>query len=171
MEQNEEEAKWLLNILRREKITSLLEVGSRNGFFFKEMALCCPPGSKVCSIDIIRPPQFEANLKELQEKGYAAEQYIGDSKSEGAVNWARSKGQFDFVFIDGDHETEAVRADWNNYGPMGKLVGFHDIVGQAEGVQYIWAEIKDNYKAYQQITCGKSWMGIGLVYPADKRGG
>ena len=33
---------------------------------------------------------------------------------------------FDLVIIDGDHAYDSVQADWGHYGPMGKIVMFHD---------------------------------------------
>ena len=66
---------------------------------------------------------------------------------------------YNIVFIDADHSYEAAPADWLNYGPLGKIVGFHDIIGEV-GVRQLWAELK---AAYQTEEFAQSHMGIGVV--------
>lgn len=52
-----------------------------------------------------------------------------DSQDAATVELADSSGPFDFVFIDGDHTYNGVRADWLAYSPLvrpGGTVAFHD---------------------------------------------
>lgn len=61
---------------------------------------------------------------------------------------------FDIVFIDGDHTTPGVNADWDLYSPLAAMVAIHDIVpwdptpddiaaGYGErGVQELWRRIQ-----------------------------
>ena len=63
----------------------------------------------------------------------------------------RQHGPYDLVFIDGDHSPAGVRADWQNYGPMARLVAFHDIDAEHGkltparladyGVHQLWTEL------------------------------
>ena len=58
-----------------------------------------------------------------------------------------------------------MKADWTNYGPMGKTIGFHDIAGPVEGCVKFWAELKAaqmfNTEEFVEPNSG---MGIGIVY-------
>jgi hypothetical protein len=70
-------------------------------------------------------------------------------------------GQYDLVFIDGGHSYEVVKKDWLNYGPMGKVVMFHDThnqSGKCLGVKQLFEEIEDKVKIE---IIGK--YGIGIV--------
>jgi hypothetical protein len=72
---------------------------------------------------------------------------------------------FDFGFIDGDHSYEGVKADWENYGPMCKIVGFHDIAGQVAGCVRFWNELKASVKyRIEEFLAPETHMGIGIVY-------
>lgn len=90
--------------------------------------------------------------------------------------------RFDFLFIDGDHEYEGVRADFEAYYDMvrpGGLIAFHDIVpdefartGQRNpnsmcyggGVHRLWSELREQYPHREFV---ESWdqygFGIGVL--------
>lgn len=90
--------------------------------------------------------------------------------------------QFDFLFIDGDHEYDGVRADFEAYYDMvrpGGLIAFHDIVpdelartGQRTanslcyggGVYRLWKELREQYPHREFV---ESWdqngFGIGVL--------
>jgi len=60
----------------------------------------------------------------------------GDSTSQEIIDKVKAYGPFDFIFIDGDHTFEGVKADWENYKDMvrpGGAVGFHDTSRVGEG--------------------------------------
>lgn len=53
----------------------------------------------------------------------------GDSQAPSTLERAAPFGPFDFLFIDGDHSYQGVRADWLTWSPLvrpGGLVAFHD---------------------------------------------
>jgi hypothetical protein len=52
-----------------------------------------------------------------------------------------------------------VRQDWNDYGPLAKVVAFHDIA--SDTIKDFWAELKREYRTEERID---SFMGIGIVY-------
>jgi predicted O-methyltransferase YrrM len=81
----------------------------------------------------------------------------------------------DFLFIDGDHQYEGVRKDYNLYSRLvrpGGLIAFHDIVpGDEElvgGVPRFWEEMKQSHKTSELV---ESWnqraYGIGVVRVDD----
>lgn len=80
--------------------------------------------------------------------------------------------QLDFLFIDGDHSYEGVKADFENYSPLvkpGGLIAFHDIVDNDKdksfGTQIFWCELKEKYSHQEFIRpeANKTGCGIGLI--------
>ena len=70
---------------------------------------------------------LEQCVDELMQLGYDAYFIFGDSTDPATIEQAKFLGPYDAVFIDGNHSPKYVMADWNNYGPMARIVGFHDI--------------------------------------------
>jgi predicted O-methyltransferase YrrM len=158
---------------------SILEIGSRYGYTLVNLAHVMEGKGRIVSIDFPGAGPWgnsdsEAYLRDnvnlLRSEGYNAHLYICDSRDQMVVNGIRFLAPFDFVFIDGDHTYEGVKADWENYGPLGKCVAFHDIVQpkpgerQELGVWRLWAEIRKDHVTQEFIAPG-SKMGIGLVGP------
>jgi hypothetical protein len=57
----------------------------------------------------------------------------------------------DIVFIDADHETEAVRQDFDLWYPAAKIaVGFHDIL--MHSVSAFWEEVSKKYPSIQMMA-------------------
>ncbi len=72
--------------------------------------------------------------------------------------------EVDFLFIDGDHRYEGVKADYDNFRPLvrpGGIVAFHDIYD--EGPSRFWNELEkcSNSARFHQKSGG---IGIGVVY-------
>ena len=179
--QNKEELEFLLKHV--EGKTSILEIGSSFGGTLKRMASVMPRGSRIVSVDMDcdSTPKFLNPLDSLKDtckkiswKGGNVELFIGDSHDPKIIEAVSNYGPFDFIFIDGDHSYEGVKADWENYGHMGKVVGFHDVgadveAGEIYGVEgciRFWHELKaeGKYKYAECLGAEKPKFGIGIIY-------
>lgn len=170
-QQDPEEMDWLLRMVTGAK--SILEIGSCFGHSLRLLASAAAPGARICSIDLghgthaLKGEDTGAHLlrrvASLREQGFDAEVLLSDSSHPMAHLWAQWKGPFDFVFIDGDHSYAGSAGDWEMYGKLGKVVGFHDIAYEGHEVRQLWAEIKSSgeYRTDEKIC---SRMGIGIVY-------
>jgi predicted O-methyltransferase YrrM len=166
------ELEYLLALAQ--KASSVLEIGSRYGDTLYLMAQRMKPG-RLVSVDLpgIQPwgypdseQQLRANIEKIRELGHEAELFIGDSSDPDILSAVSALGPFDLVFIDGDHRYEGVKADWENYGRLGKVVVFHDIVRHPDGarnapqVWRLWQELEGNKS---QFIGPDSLMGLGVV--------
>ena len=99
---------------------------------------------------------------------------------------------FDLVFIDGDHSTPAVNADWDLYSPLVDMVAIHDIAhwdptpeeiaqGYGErGVEELWRRIRATHTTVEYLDpAPQEWPdgrsidhregGIGVVFMERQR--
>lgn len=157
------------------KATSILEIGSRYGDTLIQLAHAMPVKGFVVAVDLpgIQPwgyPDSEFSLREnmtkLEEEGYVTKLLFGDSTHPQTIKAVKSLGYFDLVFIDGDHRYEGVKSDWEHYGPLGRVVVFHDIIRHPDGarnapqVWKLWREIEGNK---EEFIGESSLMGLGIV--------
>lgn len=177
--QNIPELNIFVWLLQRENVKSYLEIGSKFGGSLWAVANGLPVGSRVVSVDLPHGDgsfkESESPLKEciqaLRDRGYDAHLFLGDSADQTIVSGVRTLAPFDAVFIDGNHYETHIRKDWKNYGPMGRLVAFHDINWKKSHlsgkkvieVPKVWEELKRDYK-YQEIKCCKANNGIGVLW-------
>lgn len=122
-------------------------------------------------------------LRRLGRRDQRVECVRGDSHDPAirARVWAALGGAADFLFIDGDHSSAGVAADWRDYAPLvrpGGLVAFHDIVpdhrarygrettADSGGVPEFWAALKARYGAAASELVedpGQDGCGIGII--------
>ena len=98
---------------------------------------------------------------------------LADSHDPYTVSIVHNFAPFDFMFIDGDHSYEGVRADWINYRHMirkGGIMAFHDILpdpsDQGIEVWRLWQEIAGTgkYETRELLSYeGQQVKGIGVI--------
>ena len=191
--QHESEISEMLNtILAEDEIKNAIEIGNFEGATTYLWAqLVVPHGGKVYCIDVQFGPGNKATLgweNRLQpiyrQKGVFGEAVVeieGISQSrEIKDDLAGLLGgrEVDFLFIDGDHDYEPAKADFEDYSPFVRdrgWIAFHDIRNEAWGVSELWKELKKQYESWEfyiheqpeeiRKTCREMSFinGIGLI--------
>jgi cephalosporin hydroxylase len=182
--QTEREHDAFIAILQHENCRSYLEIGSMWGQSLWKVAHALPNGSRVVSVDsmVDRPtaePSLYACINALRRIGYDAHFINGDSTAPDTIARVKALGPFDALFIDGNHSFDYVKADWENYGPMARIVGFHDInwkdtwksakgnhpTAAQMGAERVWNEIKDGYRHEEfRWHPTNNYHGIGVLW-------
>jgi predicted O-methyltransferase YrrM len=169
IQQIREEWEWLIETSKLLPNSNILEIGSFEGgtsYYLSNFA------NNMISIDNHEPCLFDYSsfLKHCNYKYVGADSHHVDQvKLFSSYDW-------DFVFIDGDHSYEGVKADFYNILPnlkRGCAVAFHDIVvsqfhhNHGCYVGEFWNELKENLPFSDSIThelsTTDSWAGIGLI--------
>ena len=161
---------------------SALEIGTWSGGTLFMTCRVAVSGATIISVDLpggsfgrgyVWPRKFVYRrfakktqaLHLLREDSHAA-------KTCDRVRFLLQGRRLDFLFIDGDHTYDGVRADFEMYVPLvrrGGIVAFHDIVKhppQAEcEVDRFWNEIKQQYRHIEIIKDPlQGWAGIGILH-------
>lgn len=172
------------------KPSRFLEVGSHTGGSLYMYAAACEfPATIICIDKPFAPAPRTKQLKfiigKLREEGHEVTHFSGDSMNPDFIGAAHDLMPVaDFVHIDGCHDYEYARADWDNYGVLaraGGLVALHDLEmrrreGEVQpGVGTLYTELMDKGYAYtgtrhvQYKNLGKVKVaGIGLIHVAER---
>lgn len=157
----------------------VLEIGTQEGGTLYHWLRNAPKGAKVMNIDIFQNmPNGEKLLAMWQNWAGSEELYthIGKSQEPEALEKVKQfLGEIDFLFIDGDHSYEGVKADFLTYGPLvrkGGVIAFHDLITPKHGRQNhiqicrLWDEIKEAGYVTRELYSmqDQDWGGIGVVY-------
>lgn len=176
-QQNDQELAQFIAILQRENVRSYLEIGSKVGGSLWKVANALPLGSKIVAVDLpwgdkTTLPHLEACISAINDTGREATLFIGDSTSERLIDGVRKCGPFDACLIDANHTLPYVTKDWENYGPMCRIIAFHDISFYREhvvpgrlpiDVPVFWNSIKNNYR-HEEIRLEQTDNGIGVLW-------
>ncbi|MFS2047563.1 hypothetical protein ACEN9J_03145 [Variovorax sp. Varisp41] len=179
--QDEFELRSFIALLLEHGVTRYGEIGSREGDTFHEVMSSLPAGAVGVACDLpgglwgksTTGRKLQAAVSDLGRLGYEASTLLGDSTDADVIRSVAALGPFDAILIDGDHTYAGVKADWENYRGLARLIAFHDIAGegQAEKVQgrpvevhRLWNEIKSQgYRTVEFVSPG-SRMGIGCCF-------
>jgi cephalosporin hydroxylase len=164
-----------IELVKRENINSYLEIGSRWGGSFWRVMTALPLGSRGVSVDLQPNNDLNQCMITLIQMGYVVRFIPGDSTNSKVVAAAQQGAPYDLCLIDGNHTAPYVRSDWKNYGPMAKIVAFHDINYSRPylsptakwpiDVPKLWKEIKDKYRHEEIKLCHtRRDNGFGILW-------
>lgn len=182
--QDRREWKKFLALLDTAEIRSYLEIGSMyGGSLWSVGTSVMAQGGRLVSVDLAvdtpaARPSLEQCVAHLSRMGFDARLIDGDSSDPATIEQAKALAPFDCIFIDGAHTLEAVTADWQNYGPMGKIIAFHDIswndtwksavpgrVSKPMGVPTLWQSLKPQYQHKEiRLRQPSNYYGIGVLW-------
>lgn len=182
MAQDETEIAEFSALLAAEGVTSYLEIGSKFGGSLWRVAKALPVGSRIVAVDMPGGTKawndsrrsLKACIHRLIAEGYDARIIWGDSTDPKIIEQVQAHAPFDACLIDANHTLPYVTKDFANYGPMAKIVAFHDLAWHREpgwqgcriDVPEFWASIKDDYARTEEIIrcpTGKN-NGIGVLW-------
>jgi predicted O-methyltransferase YrrM len=176
--QNDAELNAFIALLKRENVTSYLEIGSKFGGTLWRIANSLPKGSRILSVDLpwgdrATEPHLLACVAELNKLGYRAHVTTDDSTNPEVVAAVSKHAPFDAIFIDANHTEPYVREDFKNYGQMGRIIAFHDIAWNHPtkpgrlpiDVPRVWDDIKRLYRHEEiRLDPGGRDNGIGVLF-------
>lgn len=174
------ELEQFIALLNAENVRSYLEIGCKHGGSLWRIATKLPRGSRVVGVDLPHgdgsfkesQPPLEQCCDELANRGYDSFVFFGNSRDPEIIEGVQKLGPFDALFIDANHTEPYVQADWENYGPMARIVAFHDIgwIARPEPskkmpieVPKVWNEIKQFYRHQEIKRCPRD-NGIGILW-------
>jgi cephalosporin hydroxylase len=174
--QNKAEILGLLEYLKNRTPEIIVEIGTKDG------------GNSFLFLETLKEIDTYIGI-DLMVKNYDKLKYLVKNSSK--IFSIHSNSQFresiyiikkllkgrpiDFLFIDGDHSYEGVKADFEIYSPLvkeGGLIAFHDIVPDKKANDSLWAgevhrfwqEIKNNYEFTEFVeNYEQSGFGIGVI--------
>lgn len=174
----------LLELLKKEKVNSFIEIGTHKGGSFYLLSKLCS-GVKV-SIDLCIGDFGGIGIDGANERNNRLKNFFGstcyfiegDTKSSNTLYklYSLLDGEkVDLLFIDGDHTYEGVKNDWFSYRQFvkpGGLVVFHDIVDTEFHrsfsppclVSKLWNELKKSEECTEFICnpSERTWDGGGI---------
>jgi hypothetical protein len=177
------ELQAFVRLVQEQKVRSYLEIGAKYGGSFWHIVRAMPRGSLAVAVDLPygstfkRPfsqPYLLECVKELRALSYLAHFIKGDSTNVAVIDAVRERGPYDLCLIDANHTEAFVRSDWINYGPMAKIVAFHDIAFDMSRnhvnkifpieVPKVWNEIKLGYRHQEIRLCKTRDNGFGILW-------
>ena len=178
-----EELIRMLDVLREAQPRNIMEIGSEAGGTFWLWCQVATLGGIKISIDkpdgssgsgrFVQPVALKKRTEEFKAFAPRVEVITGDSHSplvKSRVRTVLGEELLDFLFIDGDHSYEGVKADFEDYREFvrrGGLIAFHDVKDtqfhRERGcfVADFWAELSIEGKREFSSPCG--WGGIGII--------
>jgi hypothetical protein len=177
--QLQSEFRPFVELLKAENVRSYLEIGCLYGDTFHAVGMALPEGSALVAVDLPGTKRgiegagrhkdsadyLRAAAADLHKHGRNAHVIIGNSHDAGTINRVAWHAPFDAVFIDGDHTYEGALKDWEAYGPMGRLVAFHDISGEKyrADVRKVWHAAREG-RRWQEFVSDDVRGGIGVLW-------
>jgi cephalosporin hydroxylase len=166
--QNKLEWDEFIRRINKLKPESYLEIGAKFGIPLRYLIDRVPTLKRVGAVDwpdhgYSGRRGSAGRLKDILKNTVPHTIWLGDSKDKDIIK-SVSEQEWDVIFIDADHSYEGVKADYENYAPLAKmLVGFHDIAHDIghynDGPRRLWDELKGSEK----ISHDGNSRGIGII--------
>lgn len=128
---------WVAHAVRPRRI---LEIGSFFGGSLWYWSRLPQRPERIVSVDLPIGPRDKRYQQMVTSRalwpgwldGVDFHDFTTSSREPGTLAAVSALGPFDLVFIDGDHTSDGVRADWQAYGHLGAWAVFHDSHGIPE---------------------------------------
>ena len=173
--QHREEITALTREVRSHEPETVMEIGSANGGTLYVWARTLDSVDTILSTDLDYRGREDLLEYFAGRSGASLHCIEDDSHSEATertVREALSGEAIDFLYVDGDHSYEGVRADFERYEPLvadDGIVGFHDIETDGTGVPKLWNELRDEYDCRTIVGEDRRGPGAsGLLYKGGR---
>jgi hypothetical protein len=163
--------------ISNKNVKSYLDIGTFNGYTFTFIA------SYLSKFGLTRATALDPN--KYFDKYFEVESTLSSSVSlsyyynyapiqkmgykESWIDWPRTQ-DYDLVFIDGNHDYQSVKSDYENFGKHAKYCAFHDINDEyvekecpGGGVPVLWRELIGKKTEFLYHPDNKRIMGIGVI--------
>jgi predicted O-methyltransferase YrrM len=172
------EIEALLRLLEELRPETVLEVGTARGgtlFLFTRVA---SDDAALVSIDLALGASRRRLYRTFAKRNQTIKTIRADSHDPAtatAVERCLDGRPVDFLFIDGDHSYDGVKADFMMYSRLvreGGCIAFHDIVPgrgeSASGVPRLWNELSPFHHSREFVAdWDQGWAGIGVLRVTD----
>jgi predicted O-methyltransferase YrrM len=182
LQQVPSEINRLAELVRQRKPMTVVEIGTAHGGTLFLWCRLAHPEATIASLDLPGGthgggyPQWKTWLyRRFPPPMQKLHLLRGDSHSLQMLAQLKTvlpgDGKVDFLFIDGDHTYEGVKADFEMYSGLvrpGGLIAFHDICRHPEElnchVDRFWQEVKKNRRTREFVQDpNQGGCGIGVV--------
>jgi predicted O-methyltransferase YrrM len=172
----------LARLVEQKRPQTVLEIGTANGGTLFLWCALAQPTASVTSIDLpggIHGGGYPFWKTFLYRTFTQKQQHLtlmrANSQSPNTLAELKSQlngRKIDFLFLDGDHTYNGIKADFENYHSLvakGGMIAFHDICASPPGlncqVDKFWNDIRKDFRHEEFIeNPDQGWAGIGVLH-------